>query len=116
MSQKIVNLSKLQILSKIEEVLSRCPDHPHQQAFAIPMMREELLAYVLNHVQNQYAVVEGDQVISPPLDREGGTSEEQMEAWVHQGMQQLLQQHAEQIAHHIPEADDPGTAPSHWFG
>ncbi len=48
MTRTIVNLLELEVSKEIEAVLSTYSNHPYQQAFAIPDIRQELIAYVLS--------------------------------------------------------------------
>ncbi|CDN14702.1 hypothetical protein RintRC_4245 [Richelia intracellularis] len=48
----------------MEDILETYPDHPYQQAFSIPDLRQELIAHVLTKVSSCYVVVEGEEVPS----------------------------------------------------
>lgn len=94
------------------------PHHPYQQAFANPDARQELIAYVLTHVHSVYAAVNDDEPIAG--DREtliaSSETQAQLEDFIRQGIQVILQQHPALIDHQVPEEDDGNLAASHWFG
>jgi hypothetical protein len=119
MSRTIVNLMTSVVAGEAEEVLSTYSNHPYQQAFAIPDMRQELIAYVLSRTAGSYAVLdENNQRQSenfPSLQPSLG-DKQAIQAWIHQGIHHVFERHSETITKHIPEEDDPRLAPSHWFG
>lgn len=117
MTRILVNLAPHLVAGEIETVLDDYPYHPHQQAFAIPEVRQELAAYVLDrlprsYVPNSYDVHEGDKAT--------GTNcmvrMMDMETLIHAGIQDILRSRWEWISQHIPEPADAGLQASHWFG
>jgi len=119
MTRTIVNLLELQVSKEIEEVLSTYSDHPYQQAFAIPDIRQELMAYVLSRAPGSYVVLnENDQLQLDdfPSLQPSPAEKQAIRAWIHQGIHHTLDRFSETITKHIPESDDPRLSPSHWFG
>ncbi|MCL6435992.1 MAG: hypothetical protein K6T90_17625 [Leptolyngbyaceae cyanobacterium HOT.MB2.61] len=118
MTKTIVNLWTSLIAGEVEEVLGTYADHPFQQAFSIPDLRQELIAYVLSHTPGSYVVLEDVEEV--PLNAcrlQLSTEEKQLlKAWIHEGIRCIFDRHSETITKYIPEMDDPGLAPSHWFG
>jgi hypothetical protein len=58
MSKTIVNLTMPVIVEEIENILDSYQHHPYQEAFRIPDLYQELMAYVLSRVRSRYAVVD----------------------------------------------------------
>ncbi|UBF27162.1 hypothetical protein K9N68_04130 [Kovacikia minuta CCNUW1] len=58
MTRTIVNLVTPVVMRETEEVLSTYSDHPYQQAFANPDLRQELIAYVLSRAPGSYVVLD----------------------------------------------------------
>ena len=118
MTKTIVNLLNSTIASEIEDVLSHYADHPYQQAFAIPELRQELIAYVLSRAPSHYVVMDesmavmGTRQVFQPI----AVNRQNLREWIHEGIAYLLNRDAETISQHIPDLDDPRLTPSHWFG
>jgi hypothetical protein len=118
MTKTIVNLLISVVASEVEEILDTYDDHPYQQAFAIPEMRQELIAFVLSHLPSSYTVID-ESLDSHPYTSITQVSESERHAirhQIHEGIQHILNQYGGTISHHIPETDQPGLAPTHWFG
>jgi hypothetical protein len=116
MTKTIVNLWTSVIAGEVEDVLSTYDNHPYQQAFSIPDLRQELIAYVLSHTPGNYTVLEADGGSNDCKLQLSLEEKQLVRAWIHQGIHKLSDRYSETITNHIPEVDDPGLAPSHWFG
>ncbi|MEN9214780.1 MAG: late competence development ComFB family protein [Gloeomargarita sp. DG02_3_bins_56] len=114
MVKTMVNLNEQLIISEVEAVLDSYPHHPYQQAFAIPDLRQELVAYVLNHLPG------AGMYVAPGRGWDGQRSctarRLEIEKLLHQGIQDILERRGDWISHHIPGAVEAGREPSHWFG
>lgn len=118
MTKTILNLTLPAVVSIIEDVLETYPHHPYQQAFSIPDLRQELIAYVLSRVSNYYVVVEDGQqpsvnfrsIVCSLKDRSC------IEDLIRQGIEKIMYKQEKVLSLQIPETVDPGLAPSHWFG
>jgi hypothetical protein len=115
MTTTIVNLTLPLVVEQIETALEDYPYHPYQQAFAIPHLRQKLIAYVLSRVSNCYTVLEEGENSPHPISC-SFDSRWQIKNLVKQGIQDILQQHWEWSIHHLPAELEAGLAPSHWFG
>jgi hypothetical protein len=120
-NKTVVNLAQPAIEQEISQVLATYPDHPHQQAFAAPEMRQQLLSFVLNSMPSQYVVVDAEASLpaDAPADANASFSSEEvahLDAVIHAGIQSLLQDKAEWVDRHIPQPQEPGQSASHWFG
>lgn len=116
MTKELINRSLPVVLSEIEQVLEQYPEHPHQQAFANPDLRQELVAYVLNHVQSVYVAVEVSEVPSDEAELGPASSDRcAIHTFIHQGIHEISQQHPS-LSHQIPENNDAHLTASHWFG
>jgi ABC-type antimicrobial peptide transport system ATPase subunit len=111
---KMVNLNEQLIISEVEAVLDNYPHHPYQQAFAIPELRQELVAYVLNRLPGAGMYV--TELPSRSWQRSCTARRLEIEKLLHQGIQEILQQRSDWISHHIPQVVEAGREPSHWFG
>lgn len=118
MSAAIINLTEIVVSEEIGNVLSTYPDHPYQQAFAHPEMRQKLMAYILSKIPNQYMAIEEEELLrnKDNLSNKCLARRLQIESLVHQGIDQLLEIDAEWINRHIPKSFSPDIEPSHWFG
>lgn len=122
-NKAVVNLTQPAVQHEISKVLATYPDHPHQQAFAAPDLRQQLLAFVLNSMPAQYVVVDAAQK-AEATEKLGGETEvsfseeeaKHLDAVIHQGIQSLLQDKADWVDRHIPQVQEPGQSASHWFG
>ncbi|MBH8573266.1 hypothetical protein I8752_09595 [Nostocaceae cyanobacterium CENA369] len=122
----VVNLTQQTVLGEIESVLDTYPYHPYQQAFAIPDLRQELIAFVLSRIPCLYSVVSDGQVAVQNLDKEcllnyklpRSPLEQQLHVQnlIHQGIYAIFQEKSDWISHHLSERVQPGNEPSHWFG
>lgn len=118
MSKILTNLTLPSVIEVIEEVLEAYPDHPYQQAFAIPDLHQKLVAFVLSRIQNVYQVsdesdVEVDHSNATPFRGEERVS---VESVVHQGIHTVFSENPIEVQHQVPEAEEPGLMASHWFG
>lgn len=59
MPLSLANLALQLVLNTLDRVLVTYPRFPHQQAFAVPELRQRLIAYVLNHIPSCYVSVDG---------------------------------------------------------
>lgn len=118
MTKTVTNLTIPTILAKVEEILETYPHHPYQQAFANPDIRQELIAYVLTRIHNEYGAIEETEewLIEADITREVFLGESDTDDIVHQGIHHILEQNQETVRQHIPEEEDPRSMPSHWFG
>lgn len=98
MAQKIINLTLPVVIQEIEDIFDDCFYHPYQQAFAIPELRQKLIAYVLSRIRNRYVVIEEQATISNNL-----CSQERLhiETVIQSGIRQVLQENADWVNHHI---------------
>jgi hypothetical protein len=92
MSQQLLNLTLPVVIEEIEHILATYPKYPYQQAFSDSGLRQNLVAYVLKHVPNQYAVVEETQSYSNTQLLALCSSERllNIEHWIHLGIRDLL--------------------------
>lgn len=118
MTKTIVNLTLPAVVTVIEDVLETYPDHPYQQAFSIPDLRQELIARVLSQVSGCYVVLEDYEQATLSLQSLPFSPEKRecIEALIREGIEKIFQKREMSVSHQIPEDEDPGFAPSHWFG
>ncbi|MBW4614849.1 MAG: hypothetical protein KME21_16550 [Desmonostoc vinosum HA7617-LM4] len=122
----VVNLTQQSVIGEIESVLDTYPYHPYQQAFAIPDLRQELVAFVLNRIPCFYSAVSEGQISLAEAEKENlpyykfprQPLEQQMhlQNLIHQGIYAIVKQKSDWISHHLCETFQPDCEPSHWFG
>lgn len=116
MSTTINNLALPIVKQKIGKILETYPNHPHQQAFSNPELRQRLTAYVMSEIDCKFTVSEAGQQPQVSAETLFPSTEEQahLEASIHQGIERLLQK-GNWVEHSISEKEtkEPN---SHWFG
>ncbi|BAU11637.1 hypothetical protein LEP3755_21370 [Leptolyngbya sp. NIES-3755] len=116
MSKTIVNLTQHSMMQAIERALEQCPHYPHQQAFAQPDLRQQLLVWVLNRVPNVFMLHESPEATPMPSDPSNCREQQScIDFVVRQGIQEILTQNQQEIDHCLPD-EDARLAASHWFG
>lgn len=92
MNKQLINLTLPVVIEEIEHILATYPTYPYQQAFSVAGLRQDLVAYVLSRVPNQYAVVEETQYSSTPalLPRYSTQRLLDIEHWIHLGIRDVL--------------------------
>lgn len=118
MKTQIVNLTLPLITREIEQVLETYPDHPYQQAFANPELRQRLIAFVMSQADCKYGVMDQEHPmqIEPEISLASVEDKVYLEQCIHHGIRQLLIQQAEWIEQRIPQSSKSDREPSHWFG
>lgn len=117
MPKTIVNLTLQAVVTEIETVLDSYPYQPYQQAFAIPDLRQELIAYVLSRIPCTFSAIE-EKAMSHGSRFHHHCLEQQLhlESLIHQGICSLLQEKSDWVSNHLPAQAQCGLEPSHWFG
>ena len=125
MPSKIVNLTFQLVTREVEDILVDYPEYPYQAAFAIPYLRQKLIAHILNHIRNRYTVIEDTEELTKDVyllahllaDREC------IETLIRRSIIKILQENADWINRQIPQKDKSISQeenlvnqPSHWFG
>lgn len=92
MNKQLVNLTLPVVIEEIEHILATYPTYPYQQVFSYSGLRQDLIAYVLSHVPNQYAVVEDTKSSSNPTRLPGYSTQRllDIEHWIHLGIRDVL--------------------------
>lgn len=108
MSYEIINLTLSIVITEIENVLEDYPESPYQVAFSLPEMRQSLLAHVLTHTPNRYAV-QGEKLTlkEPKLLRPSPIQERiKRENLIHGGILHLLRENAEWVSNHLTQMEN----------
>ncbi len=111
MSYKLINLTLPIVVKEIKNALDDFPEYPYQVAFSLPELRQKLIAHVLSHIPNRYAV-EG--VHSPPTDPSYPSSLEQrlyMETVIRGSILHLLRENADLLSRQIPQVENSDCQP-----
>ncbi|MDJ0674369.1 MAG: hypothetical protein QNJ36_03035 [Calothrix sp. MO_167.B42] len=114
----VINLTQQSVIAEIESVLGTYSYYPYQQAFAIPELRQDLIAYVFSRIPCFYNNQETDNACdwSDKLPRNPLEHQIHIEGLIYQGIQSIIQAKSECISHHLCATVQPGCEPSHWFG
>lgn len=92
MSRTIVNLTLPTVLEKIDAILDAYPFYPHQQAFAVPDLRQRLTAYVMSRMPVVYVTMDDRHACN--LESPGGdfspAQHAQINRLIRQGIDTLL--------------------------
>jgi hypothetical protein len=122
----VVNLTQQSVLGEIESVLDTYPHSPYQQAFAIPDLRQELIAFVLNRipcldsamseVQFPLQNLETESFSYQKLPRSPLEQQLHVQNLIHQGIYSIIQEKSDWISNHLCETVEAACEPCHWFG
>ncbi|MEA5565253.1 MULTISPECIES: hypothetical protein [unclassified Anabaena] len=122
----VVNLTQQSVLGEIENVLDTYSYHPYQQAFAIPDLRQELIAFVLNRIPCFYSAVSELQLIPSSCNQESQVNQKlprsaleqqlHVQNLIHQGIYAIFQEKSAWIGDRLCKSVEPSCEPSHWFG
>lgn len=118
MKETVTNLATPIVKQEVATVLETYPDHPYQQAFSNPEMRQWLIAYVLSEIDCKFSVAKDGKQPQASYEVLFPSQEHQshLENSIHQGIKQLLKDKADWVEHHIPANSGGGQTASHWFG
>ena len=92
MAKPLVHLTTPIVIQEIENVLARYPKFPYQDVFSQSNMRQDLIAYVLNRIPNNYEAVDKIEASSKSQELEQLSSEQKLylENWIHTGIYNIL--------------------------
>ncbi|WP_414544313.1 late competence development ComFB family protein [Nostoc sp. CCY0012] len=120
MTKTLVNVTLIMVNQELETILETYPNHPHQEAFSHPDIRQCLIAYILNRIPNHYITVDQeakDKVFTNLNDLWHSIEHKlHIEAIIHQGIEKVLCEQAQEVNRHIPEVANPSLIASDWFG
>ncbi|WP_265275324.1 hypothetical protein [Nostoc sp. KVJ3] len=124
--KQVVNLTQKSVVEEIESVLDAYPYHPYQKAFAIPDLRQELIAFVLTRIPSFYSAisdghisledVEQGSLAYYKLPRKSLEQQLHLQNLIHQGICLIVQEKSDWINHNVCETIPPACEASHWFG
>ncbi|MEH2307531.1 hypothetical protein [Nostoc sp.] len=122
----VVNLTQQSVVGEIESVLNTYPYHPYQKAFAIPDLRQELIAFVLTRLpsfdgaisEGHISLAEAEQgsLAYYKLPRKPLEQQLHLQNLIHQGICLIVQEKSDWINDHVCEIVQPACEASHWFG
>ncbi len=98
MSRNNVNLTISVVEAEAENLLHSYPYYPYQQAFAVPSLRQKLIAYVLSRIPHLYAVIEAQELSTDELLHCPPEQRQQIETLIHCGIRFLLTPSLSKIA------------------
>ncbi|MEH2348099.1 MAG: hypothetical protein V7K55_08865 [Nostoc sp.] len=122
----VVNLTQQSVVGEIESVLDTYPYHPYQKAFAIPDLRQELIAFVLTRIPSFYGAIsdgntslaeaERESLAYYKLPRKPLEQQLHLQNLIHQGICLIVQEKSDWINHNVCDTVQPTCEASHWFG
>ncbi|MBC1220381.1 hypothetical protein GNF10_03885 [Nostoc sp. UCD121] len=122
----VVNLTQQSVVGEIESVLDTYPYHPYQKAFAIPDLRQELIAFVLTRLpsfdgaisEGRISLAEAEQgsLAYYKLPRKPLEQQLHLQNLIHQGICLIVQEKSDWINDRVCEIVQPACEASHWFG
>lgn len=117
MSHELINLTLPFVTAKVENVLEDYPEYPYQIAFALPELRQMLLAHVLTHTPNRDTVA-GDKLTpkDPKFPYPSSVQERvRMENLIHGSILHILRENAEWVGCQITKIESSDWALRNWF-
>lgn len=95
MTKILVNITLAIVTEEIDNILETYPKYPYQEAFAPSGLRQDLIAYVLNHIPNKYRAIEESSVHSPQTIPLICSAEQQIhiENLIHRGINDVLEKY-----------------------
>jgi hypothetical protein len=118
MTKTLVNLAVPVIIQIIEEILENHPCR-YRNAFSIPDLRQELIAYILNHLPGDYIVFESLETKEVTENSYRYYSKEHrnlIKIYALTGIQTIFQSKRSEISVQIPLEGSKAYHLSHWFG
>lgn len=111
MSQETSSFNLEFVVKEVEDILQEYPEHPYQAAFAIPELRQKLIAHVLS-LSNNYRVIENARkplrltnYLYPPFEQQL-----RIEVLIRGGILHLLRENADWVSSHIYQKENSGNA------
>ncbi|TAF02552.1 MAG: hypothetical protein EAZ77_18660 [Nostocales cyanobacterium] len=126
----VFKLTQQSVIGEIESVLDTYPYQPYQQAFAIPDLHQELIAFVFNRLpgfsnqafDSQVLLTENQKnsslnyTLNHKISRNPLEQQLHLQNLIHQGIFAIIQAKADLISNQLCEIVQPGCQSSHWFG
>jgi hypothetical protein len=117
MQTKVVNLGMEIVNEEIEQALELYPDEPYKKAFASPELRQRLISYVMNKIQEAYSCVEKTPNRPEKLKFPYRSLELRLciENYVHRGIDRILQVNSNLVRHSFTQDAQPDYTPNGYF-
>jgi hypothetical protein len=117
MQTKVVNLGMEIVNEEIEQALELYPDEPYKKAFASPELRQKLISYVMNKIQEAYSCVEKTPNRPQKLKFPYRSLELRLhiENYVHRGIDRILQVNSNLARHSFTQDAQPDYTPNGYF-
>ncbi|NEP50154.1 MAG: late competence development ComFB family protein [Moorea sp. SIO3C2] len=92
MAETLVHLTTPIVIQEIENVLAKYPEFPYQDVLSQSNIRQDLIAYVLNRIPNNYEAVDKIEASSKTQKLQQLSSEQKLylENWIHTGIYNIL--------------------------
>ncbi len=118
MTQTIVNLTLPIVTDKIDAILAAYPLYEYRQVFAVPELRQKLMAYVLARLPVVYVTMDSSTAydLAPTGHCYSSEQHNQINQLIHQGIEALLGRPEVCQRRSSPELVEAGPIPSSWFG
>ncbi len=114
----VVKLTQESVVAEVENILDTYPNYPYQQTFAIPDLRKDLIAYVLDHIPSLRSGINVEKAWAAyyKLPRTPLEQQLHLQSLIHQGIYSIMQEKSDAISEQFCETIQPACEPSHWFG
>jgi hypothetical protein len=101
MSHELINLTLPSVIQEIEYALSEYPIYPHQSAFSIHELRQQLIAHILSQIPNRYAVAGAQESPQKPKALYPNAIKERiyLETVIHGSILHILRENADSLSH-----------------
>jgi hypothetical protein len=114
MQTKVVSLGMEIVNEEIEHALELYPDEPYKEAFASPELRQKLISYVMNKIQEAYSGIENmpNRPAKPKFPYRSLELRLRIESYVHKGIDGILQVNSNLVRHSFTQDDQPDYTPN----
>jgi len=105
MSHGLVNLTLPVVIQEIENVLDEYPEYPYHSAFAMPELRQKLIAHILSQVPNSYVANVGQESSGHAQVRHTSSLRERLrlEVIIRGSILHILRENADWLSRHLPK-------------
>lgn len=117
MSPELINSTLPVVITEIENALEDYPEYPYQIAFALPELRQRLLAHVLTHTPNHYTVAGEKLTPKAPKFAYPSSMQERVrrENLIHGSILHILRENAEWVGCQITQMESLDCTIHNWF-
>jgi hypothetical protein len=114
MQTKVVNLGMEIVNEEIKQALELYPDEPYKKVFASPELRQKLISYVMNKIQEAYSDLENtpNRQAQPKFPYRSLELRLRIENYVHRGIERISQVNSNLVRHSFSQDPQPDYTPN----